>query len=146
MSRSFGAESSTFWSGGPRGLRLEEVQRYLDEGGDPNRRTETGQTLLHIAADNGEIDIVGLLLARGADVNARGFHGYTPLHLAVDADCDTSVRDGRRATELPLTKALLGFGADESVRDDEGETARDFAVAYGEAETQFYDQISRNQP
>jgi len=142
MGRSFGAESSSFWSGRPRGLRIEEVQRYLDDGGDPNRRTETGQTLLHIAADNGKIEIMRLLLARGADVNAKGYHGYTPLHIAVDSDCDTSSRDGRSATELPLTKLLLGFSADESVRDDDGETARDFAVAYGAVETRLYDQLS----
>jgi len=120
MSRSFGKESSTFWSGGPRGLVLEEVQQYLDEGGDINRRTEEGQTLLHIATDNFQVDIMKLLLSRGADINARGYHGYTPLHIAVDNDCCTQSRpDNSRATELPLAKLLIDSGADESLRDDD---------------------------
>jgi len=144
ISRSFGKESSSFWRGGPRGLSIEDVRRYLDEGGDPNRRTESGQTLLHIATDNGQVELMQLLVARGADVNARGHHGYTPLHLAVDMDCDTSPRDGRRATELPLTRLLLGLGADELARDDDGETARDVAVAYSRHETQLYDDIPRH--
>jgi cytohesin len=147
MSRSFGKESSSFWSFslGPHGLRLKEVQQYLDDGGDPNHRTENQQTLLHIAADNCEMEIVELLLARGADINAKGFHGYTALHLAVDSECDTSSRDGRRATELPLTTLLMSRGADESIRNDDAETARDFAIAYGTRETALYDAIPRPQ-
>jgi ankyrin repeat protein len=141
MSRSFG---SSFWRGGPRGLSLEDIERYLAEGGDPNRRADSGHTLLHLAMDNYDIELVRLLITRGADVNARGYRGYTPLHLAVDSDCDSQPRDGRRATELPLTTLLLGFGADESVRDDDGVTARDFAVAYGEQEAQLYDRIPRH--
>ena len=127
ISRSFGKESSSFWRGGPRGLSIENVRRYLDEGGDPNRRTESGQTLLHIATDNGQVELMQLLVARGADGNARGHHGYTPLHLAVDTDCDTS-----------------RLGADELARDDDGETARDVAVAYSRHETQLYDDIPRH--
>src|SRR4051812_40941726 len=99
MSRSFGKESTTFWRSRPRGLCIKDVQRYLDEGGDPNHRKADGNTLLHIAADNGETEIIRLLVANGASVNTRGNYGYTPLHLAVDSDCDTSPRDGRSATE-----------------------------------------------
>jgi uncharacterized protein len=147
MNRSFGKESSRFWSFslGPCGFQIKDVQRYLDEDGDPNRRTEHQQTLLHIAAQNGDLEVVKLLVARGADLNTKGFHGYTPLHLAVDADCDTSPRDGRRATELPLTTLLISLGADESIRDDDGEIARDCAVAYGTRETALYDAIPRRQ-
>ena len=86
------------------GCALRKIARYLDEGGDVNRRTENGQTLLHIATENGELDIVGLLLARGADLNAKGYHGYTALHIAVDSDSGTSRQDGLRAIELTLTK------------------------------------------
>jgi hypothetical protein len=144
MSRAFGKESSSFRRGGPRGLRMEEVQQYLNDGGDVNRRTEAGQTLLHIAADNSQMDTVRLLVSGGADINAKGYHGYTPLHLAVDMDCNTqSGRDDSRATELPVAKFLIDAGADESVQDDDGETARDIAVAYGKAEADLYDSISR---
>jgi ankyrin repeat protein len=140
---SSGKDSSSFWRGRSRGLCFENVQRYLDESGDPNKREENGQTLLHLATENGDMEIMKLLLGRGADIDAKGYHGYTALHLAVDADCDTSPRDGRRATNLPLTTMLIGFGADESMRDDDGKMPRDFAVAYGEIETKCYDSIPR---
>ncbi|MEO6434440.1 MAG: ankyrin repeat domain-containing protein [Tepidisphaeraceae bacterium] len=146
LSRSYGKESSTFWRGGPRGLTLEDVRRYLDEGGDVNGRFESGDTLLHNATSNLQIEIVRLLVARGADVNAKGYHGYTPLHRAVDMDCNTQNReDYSCASELPLTKILIDAGADETVRDDDNETARDIAVAYGEAETGLYDSLPRQQ-
>jgi len=145
MSRSFGKESSSFWSLSlsPRGLQVKDVQQYLDNGGDPNQRTKDQQTLLHIAADNSDLEIVKLLIAHGAEVNTKGFRGYTPLHLAVDADCDTSARDDRRLTDLPVTRILIESGADESIRDDEGEVPRDTAVACGKIAIQLYDAISR---
>jgi len=140
MDRAFGG-GGNFWTGGPRGLQLEDVRLYLDEGGDANRRVDSGNTLLHIAADNGDLDVMKLLVSRGAEVNAKGYHGYTPLHLAVDLDCNTSGRDGRRATELPVTKTLLGLGADPSIRDDDGEIPRDTAVAYGVREAELFDAL-----
>ena len=130
-------------TGGFRGLRVDDVSAYLDAGGDVNARTGDGQTLLHLAADNGEVDVIRLLAARGADVSARGYGGSTPLHLAVDVDCNTSARDGRRATELPLTALLLALGADESLRNDDDETPRDIAAAYGDGELALYDALTR---
>ena len=145
-SRSFGKESSGFWRGGPRGLTLEDVQRYLAEGGDVNGRFDSGDTLLLNATDNGQIEIMRLLMSHGADLNAKGYHGYTALHHAVDGDCNTQNRDDySRATDLPLTKLLIDAGADETVRDNDGQTARDFAVDYGQQEVALYDSLSRLQ-
>ena len=145
ISRSFGKESSRFWSFSlsPRGLTVEDVQQYLDEGGDTNARTGDQQTLLHIAADNGEIDIVRLLLAHCADINAKGYYGYTPLHMAVDSDIDAPIQSGRAVTDLPVARLLIEAGADESIRADDGKTPRDFAVAYGNKLVALYDAIPR---
>src|SRR4051812_7902027 len=146
MSRSFGKESSSFWSFSlsPGGLQIADVRQYLDEGGDVNRRDEHQKTLLHIAADNGELEIIKLLLARGADINARSYRNYTALHLAVDMECvgltekwlstrtwrlwgqqNRMISNDRLVGELPLTKFLIDAGADESARDDDGEIPRD---------------------
>jgi ankyrin repeat protein len=72
-----------------------------------------GATLLHVAAEFGELDAARLLLDRGADVNARatvdtaGVGGQTPLFHAVSQFDD----DG-----LPMARLLVERGADLAVR------------------------------
>jgi ankyrin repeat protein len=41
-----------------------------------------GNTPLHVAAENGDLDIVKLLLERGARINAQNFARVTPLDMA----------------------------------------------------------------
>lgn len=73
-----------------------------------------GGTLLHLAVDFQEREIVDQLLARGADVNARaaldaaGFGGHTPLFNAVVA-CGL-------AADISFTRVLLDHGADPALR------------------------------
>lgn len=72
-----------------------------------------GGTLLHVAAEYGDIAAVALLLDRGADVNARatvdeaGIGGQTAIFHAV-----TQFEDNG----LPATQLLVERGADLSVR------------------------------
>ena len=86
----------------------------LDIGATGARRlTLQAATLLHVAAEYGDVDAAQLLLERGADVNARagvdedGVGGQTPLFHAV-----TQQRDwGMAVAEL-----LVERGADLSLR------------------------------
>lgn len=60
------------------------VDFLLKKGANPDLASNSpGQTPLHIAASQGYIEIVRLLLKKGASINARDSEGNTPLFFAV---------------------------------------------------------------
>ncbi len=63
------------------------VRKMLEAGVSTKIESDSGDSLLHIAARNGRIEIVDLLLANGAEINrkiVRGQHvGATPLSSAI---------------------------------------------------------------
>lgn len=62
--------------------RVWEVKTALLHGYDVNEPSEFG-TPLHVAAENGHLEVVKILVAHGADRNTRNPEGKTPLDLAV---------------------------------------------------------------
>ena len=97
---------TSFW-GNARAMRA-----LLAAGADPNINTESGLTLLHLAAN---AQIVELAVQTGLDIHARARNGQTPLHVAS--------RWGHADTIL----ALLAAGARTDARDNKGRTAFDLA-------------------
>ena len=85
-------------------------------------RTRTGTALMD-AVFRGDADAVKTLLSKRGFVNAKDeYSGRTPLIMATVNG------------HIEIVKALLGKGADVSVKDADGWTALMFAQEYGHAE------------
>jgi ankyrin repeat protein len=70
------------------------------------------------AADQGNLELVKLLLAHHADINARSPNGMTALHCAVDRGY------------VEVVAFLLKQGADATLRNDAGDTPMDLTAAF----------------
>lgn len=116
----------------PNGLPLaenrsrEDFRRRLnrifgndeDSGGDER----SGTTALMLAAENGSLPLVELLLARGADVHAQNRQGETALILSVDSGCPE------------VAYRLLAAGARVDTQTASGWTAMHSAAAKADPE------------
>ncbi len=134
--------------------KLDEVRALVESHPEVvTARNRFGETPLHIAAEGGDRDVAGLLIARGADVNASdSIRGDTPLHyaarhravavagvlLAHGADVNAPNRKGRTplhaATVLgarAIAELLLDHGGDVNARDKRGRTALGCALRAG---------------
>jgi ankyrin repeat protein len=114
-----------------------------------NKSDENGNTFLHKAARNGDIDTVKYLVSQGADISVKNDYGQTPLQLAViqsefkiveylvsqSAKLDSKDNDGEtplhRASDYGYTKIvkfLVSHGAHVNVLDNYGNSPLHFAV------------------
>ena len=61
-----------------------ELDELLSSGSfDVNQVDEYGQTLLHKAAMEGDVDCIRVLFKHGAEVNIKNRDGWPPVHLAL---------------------------------------------------------------
>lgn len=74
-------------------------------------RNATGETALHHAAIQGNLEIVRLLLAAGAEPDLAGEHGFTPLHEAI------------LQGHVEIIRQLLAAGADPLLKNEWGKDA-----------------------
>lgn len=100
--------------------RVEEVERMLAHGADPNAADVDGEGPLHAAARWGQAAVVEVLLARGADPGMQALHRMTPLQVAV------------LGAQVDATRALLEHGAAANVRDVFGSSPLHAATARGD--------------
>jgi ankyrin repeat protein len=103
------------------GAAFVNVANY--ESDDPTEKVDPltyrapdGDTCLHIAAHQGNLRAVELLIKAGLDINLQGDMGYTPLHYA-------------RTPEI--VSALLAAGALTSIENDFGTTPIGWSGAGG---------------
>jgi len=137
----------------------ETLSECLDAGQDVNEANARGDTLLTVAAYNGQAGVVELLLARrGVAVDVRNKMGLTALSAAafkgradiartlLDAGADanaaspagqTALMFAALAGKVDVVEVLLAAGASPAAADKKGNTAR------GIAETQGADDVVR---
>jgi ankyrin repeat protein len=131
---------------------LKELSSLIPETDVNLRDKTTGTTALDHAVDNGNREMVELLLSRGANVNARNGSGRTALMrigeeatsdlvwdlLNAGAEVNFKSETGETAlitaayqNNVEALKALLDAGADVSNKDEDGQTALMVAAENG---------------
>jgi hypothetical protein len=91
-------------------VEVEELMNQPDWNVPMEYQDELGNTLLHIAVQNGNKRMVKLCLRREANVNAQNLGGQTPLHYAFAYGYDE------------LGQYLIRKGGDDSIRNKDGLT------------------------
>jgi ankyrin repeat protein len=124
------------------------VATLLKHGADPRVRAESGETPLHWAIINRDIDAARMLLDARADPNATESFGYTPVHIAAtrnrlelmrlllerggnpnaaNGSGTTPLMEAANNNDVEAARMLLDRGANAGLRDKNGQTALDHA-------------------
>ncbi|MEI2608037.1 MAG: ankyrin repeat domain-containing protein [Candidatus Promineifilaceae bacterium] len=96
----------------------------MSAGADVNSRTGEGDTALIIAARQGSLEIVELLLANGADWSLQGTSEYKM----------TALMEAASGGHVAVGQTLLDHGADIHQGDRDGLPAMNYAAYYGRIE------------
>lgn len=107
------AEDFKIVSSVARHNKVNEIEHLMsqDDWNLPiDYQNATGNTLLHVAVQNGNKRIAKLCLRLGADINAQNFNGQTPLHYAY------------KYNSVELGEYLISKGANDAIRNSQGLT------------------------
>jgi len=140
--------------------QTDVTKMLLAMGADPNATGTGGTTPLADAALKGDLDNVRVLLAHGARPNAISQAGTQPIHDAALGDSPAVIRElvkqgadvnarTRDEVQTPLhmaaamgkmraVEALVGLGADLTMKDSKGRTPLDAAERAGLADVAAY--------
>merc|ERR1712008_483345 len=86
---------------------IEEAKQVIANGADVNQVDTHGNSVLHIAAQNGRAGIIEDLLLNGADVNYGNNHENTAIHLAAQNGWNEVAGHLLRAKKLNVNKKDL---------------------------------------
>ena len=101
---------------------IEAIRELIAHDADVRRRTDDGETALHLAAAAGHVDVIRELVTHGADVDRRADNDVTPLHFAAAGGHAGAIRE------------LIARGADVEREARGGITALHFTAAGGRVE------------
>jgi ankyrin repeat protein len=132
---------------------LAVVELALAAGSRVDGRDRYGDTVLHAALRNGQLDVAARLIKAGADVFSNNANGKSPASIAMAQGADSvkavfqasgiGVRDKLGNTVLhyaamtndtKTAELALSLGADRSAKNIAGESASDIAAKRGYAE------------
>ena len=89
----------------------EDALKLIDSGQfDINMQTDEGYSLLHYAADNGNLEMVRALLQRGADPTLKSSRGSTPYDMAMTS----TIKVLLAKAQAQEARAVAGGSADDS--------------------------------
>jgi ankyrin repeat protein len=95
----------------------------LKMGADIKRRNDRGETLLHLACEAGNLEIVVLLLNNNLNVNDVDRKGQTPLHSVLNGNKSTDRKD--------IIRLLLEYKINVEIRSKEGKTGLQLLMEKG---------------
>lgn len=93
--------------------RHKQVEELFAMGVSPDTIDEHGNTVLHVAAQNGNKKLIKATLRWGANINAQNTQGQTPLHYLFAYKYEE------------LAAYLISKGADDSIQNEHGYTCYD---------------------
>ena len=96
-------------------LDVSKVQDLIKRGADVKAENKWGQTPLHLATWNNNIEFTKFLIDAGVDLEAKDVNGRTPLNYTSEFD------------RIETAKLLLDAGAEKNVMDKWKRTPLDLA-------------------
>ena len=93
--------------------RQSAVEQLLAENVDPNTKDEHGNTILHVASQNGNKRLIKVALRWGANINDQNKQGQTALHYLFAYKYEN------------LAAYLISKGADDTLQNEFGYTCYD---------------------